>query len=100
MKHPWEFQGTYLPYAYALKGDSARARIELEKGIAQNPNYSRFDIARTYATMGKSDLAIDEVEKALSLKDIRIYYIKVEPCFVPLRKNPRYIKLLKSINLE
>ena len=99
-KHPWEFQGVYLPFAYALMGDSARAKIELDKAIAENPNISKFDIARAYATMGKPELAIDELEKALALKDIRIYYIKVEPSFIPLRKNPRYIKLLKSINLE
>ena len=99
-KHPWVFQGTYLPYAYGLMGDSARAKIELEKAIAENPNISRLDVARAYASIGKPEFAIDELEKAVAIKDIQIYYLKVEPSLVSLRKNPRYIKLLKSVGLE
>ena len=54
-------------------------------------------MAIVYAQAGEQELAIDELETALSMpSDISIPWLRVDPLFDPLRDNPRFKALLES----
>ncbi len=55
--------------------------------------------AGLYAAMGKKDLAFAALEKARQEHSISLTTLKVHPGWDPLRSDPRFNELLKSVNL-
>jgi tetratricopeptide (TPR) repeat protein len=89
-----------LGSAYALagrKGDAQRALdqlIELSKKRYVPPEM----IARIYSGLGQKDKAFEWLEKGFD--DRSIYDIDAYPMFDPLRSDPRWIDLLRRMNLQ
>jgi serine/threonine-protein kinase len=89
--------------AQAYMGRSAEAAREGEKGLALQPiakdaysgAYNQHLLARIYMLVGEPDKALDMLEPLLRIP----YYLspgwlKIDPTFDPLRKNPRFQKLV------
>lgn len=66
------------------------------KGAEARPNDPRaaYEVARVYAQQGENDKALTWLVKALDLGYDQIDYVKVDPTFTALRKDPRYVKIL------
>jgi tetratricopeptide (TPR) repeat protein len=60
------------------------------------PSYYR---AEVYARVGKSDLAIKELNRMYKIRDHQMAQLKVNPVFDPLRSEPRFQELLRRMNL-
>ena len=55
------------------------------------------DLARIYVMVGEHDLAINKLEKLLSIpSELSIPLLQLDPAWNPLRDHPRFKKLIES----
>jgi serine/threonine-protein kinase len=94
------YQGAVLSYAYAVSGDTARARTELTKSLQEFPNQSPYQLARVYILLNEPDEAITSLEKAYALREVWMYGVNADPTIDPIRNEPRFRALLKRMNLD
>jgi Flp pilus assembly protein TadD len=68
------------------------------KAAEARPNDPRaaYDVARVYAQQGDNDKALSWLVKALDLGYDQMDFVKVDPAFASLRKDPRYGKMLED----
>jgi serine/threonine-protein kinase len=96
---------TLLGVALAYTGRKEAAIREGERGLAlmpperdsQSGTYFLHQLARIYILTGEQDKAIDLLERLLRMP----YYLspgwlRIDPTFDPLRKNPRFQKLVEG----
>jgi eukaryotic-like serine/threonine-protein kinase len=92
-----------LGVALAYQGKKNEAVREGERGLAVAPlsldayggAYNQLQLARIYMMVGEQEKALDQLEPLLKVP----YYLspgwlKIDPTFDPLRKNPRFQKLV------
>jgi hypothetical protein len=61
------------------------------------PSYS---VAAIYAALGRSDEALTWLERAYDEHDSWMDYLGLDPRLDPLRSDPRFVTLLRRINLS
>ena len=90
-----------LGQAYAEAGRVAEARDILRRlsELATRQYVSPYHMAYVLTGLGEHDQAMDWLEKAYSEKAGAIYGIKGSFLFLALRTNPRFVALLKKMNL-
>ena len=87
--------------AFAKQGK----RTEAEQQIALLHELSRtryvrpFYLASIYATLGDKDKAFAELERSVAEKDCYLDRILMDPFMDPLRDDPRFKNILKTLNL-
>ena len=59
-----------------------------------------FNLALIYLGMGDNERAMNYLEKAYSAHSQLLCWLKMDKIFDPLRKDPRFIALLKKLNFE
>lgn len=94
------YQGPVLSYAYAVSGNTAQARIELERAIKENTFKSHYLLAKIYVALNDFDQAFVEFDKGIADKELLLYFTKVDPALEPIKNDPRYIALLKKLNFN
>ena len=95
----------FLGLALAYLGRKAEAVREGRRAVellpiakdASNGPYIQHQLARIYLLVGEPDKALDQLEPLLKFP----YYLspgwlRIDPTFDPLRKNPRFIKLVQG----
>src|SRR5262245_38536830 len=90
-----------LDRGYA-KGGYARALVfaaEKLAALSRTTYVSPFNIASLYADAGKTDKALDWLEKAYDDRDPSTPAIYVVPTFINLHSEPRFQELLRRMNL-
>ncbi len=86
-------------YARMGKPEEARAILpKLEEHVAKN-GLGRYEIALIYAGLGEKAQAIAWLEKALATHDKGMTYLAVDPCLDPLRDEPRFRDLVRTVGL-
>ena len=89
-------------YTYAKCGRRAQALAELERLRAQTRagrHVSHYVFAVIYAGLGDTDQAIAELERAYIEHTWAMYMIRVEPAFVQLHSDPRFVALVRKVGL-
>ncbi len=94
-----------LGVALAYLGRKEEAVKEGERGLELSPitedafggAYNQFQLARIYLLVGQPEKALDQLEPLLKVP----YYLspgwlKIDPTFDPLRKHPRFQKLVEA----
>ena len=94
-----------LGVALAYMGRKEEAIREGQRGVAlmpatadaQSGAYLQHHLARLYILLGEPEKALDQLEPLLRIP----YYLspgwlRVDPTFDPLRKNPRFLKLVEG----
>ncbi|HRG79673.1 MAG TPA: hypothetical protein PL167_08680 [Cyclobacteriaceae bacterium] len=56
-----------------------------------------FYSAMVYAAMGEIDVAFKYLEKSFEAHEVEFYWLKVEPPFAPLRRDPRWKQLMDKV---
>ncbi len=88
--------------ALAVAGNREEALAILEQ--LQRRRAERFTspwgIASIYAGLGEDEEALSWLELAYAEHDSPLVKLKVHPRFDPLRKHPRFVALLRQMNLE
>jgi serine/threonine-protein kinase len=90
-----------LGTAYALSGKKVEAQKVLKKlkGTSKQHYISPGHMAFVYIGLGEKDQAFAWLEKAYEKRDGWLVYL-MDPCFDPLRSDPRFTELLKKVGLE
>jgi DNA-binding winged helix-turn-helix (wHTH) protein/TolB-like protein/Tfp pilus assembly protein PilF len=91
----------YLPLIYGQLGDKARSDVELKKleASAQNTEGRTVRLSSIYAALGHTDHALSSLERGLAARDDRMMWVKTNPLFDGIRKEPRFRKLIAEMNL-
>jgi TolB-like protein/DNA-binding winged helix-turn-helix (wHTH) protein/Tfp pilus assembly protein PilF len=100
LSHQSPLMVSALAHAYALSGNPAEARRLVAQLLVQAKEQyvSPYYIAIVYIALGKNELAMDWLEKALADRSNGLVFLKVEPELDPLRSNPRFIALERQLN--
>ncbi|MCX6625991.1 MAG: tetratricopeptide repeat protein [Acidobacteria bacterium] len=91
-------------YAYALgrTGQKQEALRILEQLRADSGRHyvSPFDLSRAYEGLGRRDEAMAALARAVDDRSPVVIFLKTEPVFDPLRRDPRFQPLLKRMHLD
>ena len=91
----------HLGNVYGRMGKPEEARAILPKladRIAKD-GLGRYEIALIYAGLGEKAEAVAWLEKALVAHDKGMTYLKIDPCVDPLRDDPRFWDLVRTVGL-
>src|ERR1700722_13382094 len=100
LSHNSQLMISALAHADALSGNQEDAQRLLQQLMAQSRKQyvSPFYVAVVYIALGKTETAMDWMEKAFADHSNGLVFLKVEPELDPLRSNPRFIALQKRLN--
>jgi serine/threonine-protein kinase len=90
-----------LGQAYAMAGKTANARDVLRQleQLSQERYVSPYHMAYVYTGLGEPDRAIDFLERAYQERAGNVYGIKGSFLFTALHSHPRFMALLRKMNL-
>jgi serine/threonine protein kinase/tetratricopeptide (TPR) repeat protein len=90
-----------LGEAYAMAGEVEKARAVLTKlhGLAKLRYIAPYYFAYVHTGLGELDIAMDWLDRSYEEHAGSIYGIKGSFLFTPLRTHPRFVALLKKMNL-
>ena len=78
------------------EGKSGVELCPVSKDALDGPDVVEY-LALTYVMVGEYDAALDQMEYLLSIpSDFSVPYLRLDPQFDPLRKLPRYQRLLEK----
>jgi serine/threonine protein kinase/Tfp pilus assembly protein PilF len=90
-----------LGQAYGVVGDVAKAREVLRQleALSRQRFVSPYHMAFVYTGLGEQERAIDWLERAYEGRSGPVYSVKGSFLFTPLHGHPRFVALLKKMNL-
>ncbi len=93
---------TQLGYALAKSGDRERAQAALEtlKSFAAEKSVPAYNFAMIYNGLGEKDEALNYLEKSFQEREVQMSFIKVDTRWDELRAEPRFVEIIKEMNLE
>lgn len=88
-------------YALAKAGKQAEARAMLEEllKLSTERYVSPYHIALIHNGLDERDNTLASLERGYEQRDARMVFLKVEPKWKNLRDDPRFVSLLKRVNL-
>jgi tetratricopeptide (TPR) repeat protein len=97
-----EFVSAWLAYAYGVSGDRTHALAELEamKKKSRRGEPLPFNEALVYLGLGDRPRAIHDLERANAADSQFIPWIKMDRIFDSLRREPRFVALMKTSKLD
>jgi adenylate cyclase len=99
--NPIDYYAIMQSYGYALTGDRVEAKELLDSTLKKKGVWlSPYRIAQAYVAMGDYEKALDQLDKSYEIRDLHLFWIKVDPGFIPIRNNPRFAELIRKMNLD
>jgi adenylate cyclase len=95
-----QYRDPNLVYAYGVSGNMPEAKAAFKRALDSNTFKLHYDKAAAYVALKENALAFAELDRAISSKEIFVYFIRVDPLFAPLHNLPEFKMLLKRVNLE
>ncbi len=95
------FVTAYLAYALGKSGDRAGAMAALQQLKAMSPDgqVAASNLAYVHLGLGDHAGALDELERAYAESSQQLVWLKDDAMWDPLRSEPRFIALMKKLNL-
>jgi tetratricopeptide (TPR) repeat protein len=91
-----------LGHAYALPGDRNKALeiiTQLDE-LSKSRYVAPFETALIWAGLDDKERTLEWLEKALEDRSWEVMWLKVDPRFDSLRSDPRFVDLLRRMNLK
>lgn len=91
-----------MAYALAQAGRSGDAREVLREmtASAKSMYISPAAIALVHAGPGEVGLALDWLDRAYALRDIRLVFVQIDHRWAPLSADPRFVALAGKLRLD
>jgi Flp pilus assembly protein TadD len=91
-----------LAYAYAAGGrpDDAKAILRELEAISERRYVSAYWTSMVWTGLGVHDRALDELEKACEHRDVWLAWLSTDPRFHPIRRDPRFSRVLQRSGLS
>lgn len=91
-----------IGYAAALAGDKLKAQAVLDelKALSNEHYVPPVNVALVLSALDEKDAAVASLEKGCEDRDVRLTLLKVDPRWDSLRRDPRFIAILKRIGLQ
>ena len=91
-----------IAHAHALNGDLESAKQILQSLIDRSQTHyvPAFCFALIYVGLGENDLAFESLNKAVEERSSWLVSLNVEPMLEPLRSDPRFAELVRSVGLK
>ena len=89
-------------HAYGRAGKHAEARQSLQRVLDEyrsRPYTSPMFVARVYQGLGETDKVFEFLEKGYEYRDPNMLWLKCDPRFDSVRRDSRYISLMRRMNL-
>jgi len=92
---------TMLAHVYGATGcrDKADALLVNLRAIERDRYVSPYQLALAFAGIEDADAAFEALGRAYRDRDPNLAHVVIEPRFEPLRSDPRYARLLETLNL-
>jgi TolB-like protein/Tfp pilus assembly protein PilF/predicted Ser/Thr protein kinase len=96
---------SHLGYAYATVGNTPAAEKKLAGLLAKSSSGKAVSdnlpllIARLELSLGRTDEAMQWLNRAYEQRSFGLFFLKVDPTFDPLRADPRFAAFLNKIGL-
>ena len=85
-------------YMNARAGNRDEALRALDELRTRSPKYLLpLFLARIHTALGENDKAFDYLERVYADRSESMVWLKVDPSFEPLRKDPRFVALIKRV---
>jgi tetratricopeptide (TPR) repeat protein len=81
-------------------GDAKASQQALDKLIAGSAAIAAYQVAEVYAWRGEKDKAFEWLDRAYRQQDGGLVGIKADPLFASLHSDPRYVAMLRKVNLQ
>jgi len=94
--------GAALKQAFAAGGETGywQRKLELLDQVEEVPSSARrLQTAVALVHVGRSDEAVANLEQAVDKRNGMGVFLKVDPCFAPLRQHSRFIALAKRVGI-
>ena len=93
---------SYGTYALAKSGKRAEAKAALDGllKLSETRFVPPYSIALIYNALEEKEKALDYLEKGFAEKDVRMVWLKVEPKWNNLRREQRFIDLMRRMSFE
>lgn len=85
--------------ALAARPDAAESLLAELQAMAETRYVSPVLIGQVHLALGRTGLALDQLEQGLRARAVEMIWLGVRPTFDPLRDNPRFVTLLRQIGL-
>jgi TolB-like protein/tetratricopeptide (TPR) repeat protein len=80
--------------------DEARTIQKQLLDLARTRYVSPVSLAVVHAALGETPLALDALERALAARDTQLVFLKDDPRWSGLRKEPRFVALMHELKLD
>ncbi len=93
---------TQLGYVLAKSGNRERAQAALAelKSLAAENYVPAYDFASIYNALGEREEALNYLEKSFEEREVQMTFIKIDTRWNELRADPRFLEIIKRINLK
>jgi len=93
---------TQLGYALAKSGnrEQAQAIIAELKSLAAENFVPAYSFAVIYNGLGEKDEALNYLEKSFQEREVQMSFVKIDTRWDEFRTNPRFVEIIKRMNLE
>jgi tetratricopeptide (TPR) repeat protein len=96
-KRPYVLSNKAIAYFHLGMEDGSYDLIKEIESLHESNDNPYFSLATIYAQMGDINAAFDWLEKAYINHEVYMYRINVEPYFVPLYNDPRWLQMLDKV---
>jgi len=95
-----DFRLAGLAIAEHKLGNAGAARVAMSKLVADLGDRVLYQQGQVHAQWGERQAAIDKLQRARSIGDSGLIYARNDPMLDPLRDDPRFAQLLRSIGFD
>ncbi len=85
----------YLPYLYALKGDTEKVNTLIDIASKTQKMYP-YDLARCYSELGETQKAVDNLEKFIQKDYYGLGWIQIDYSFHKINQTPEFAALIEK----
>jgi TolB-like protein/tRNA A-37 threonylcarbamoyl transferase component Bud32 len=91
-----------LGIAYARTGLKAKAvaKLKIVESSVRDGYFLSYEAAGLYTALNDHQRALDMLELAYARRESNLVFLNVDPLIAPLRSEPRFIRLLRLMNMR